>query len=96
MAAVAGRGNGNNTYYDGNMHSSKSLTTNVGGYTIDNGIAINSTGQIVADAITPSGVEHAVLLTPTAAPLPSEAWAALGAIPMMLLGGRFLRRHQSA
>jgi len=64
------------------------------GYIITDARGINASGQIVANAITPTGDEHAVLLTPTATtaiPLPPAAWAALTAVPLLLCSKRLRR-----
>jgi probable HAF family extracellular repeat protein len=80
-------------YISGTMYDLNELTVDDPGYLITSAAAINASGQIAADAITPSGQEHAVLLSPTAIPLPPAAWAALSAVPL-LLSRRF--RHAFA
>jgi probable HAF family extracellular repeat protein len=84
-------------YLNGTMYDLNTLTTGDSGYLITVGVAINASGQIAADAISPSGQEHAVLLSPalsptaTAVPLPAAAWASLTMLPLLLLGKRVRR-----
>ena len=61
------------------------------GYVLLDANGINSSGQIVGTARSPSGVTHAVLLTPLAVPLPLAAWASLTALPILLLRKRLRR-----
>jgi probable HAF family extracellular repeat protein len=83
----------NGTTYDLN-----NLLSGASGYVVTDAVAINSSGQIAADAFTPSGQQHAVLLTPSsapvpaAAPLPPAAWMGLGTMGL-LAGGMSCRRR---
>lgn len=90
-----GIGNPGHAFLDvnGTMYDVNNLVSGDAGYVITSAVAINASGQIAADAITPSGVEHAVLLTPTASavPLPPALWASLTVLPMLLLGKRLRR-----
>jgi probable HAF family extracellular repeat protein len=78
---------------NGTMYDLNALVSDDSGYLITSAVAINADGQIAADAITPSGQEHAVLLTPTATalPLPPAFWASLTALPLLLVGKRLRR-----
>lgn len=84
-------------YANGMRYDLNDLLTGAPGYVITGASAINDRGQIAADALTPSGQTHAVLLTPTAVPLPPAAWTALIALPLLLLGSRvqFVTRRSS-
>jgi probable HAF family extracellular repeat protein len=79
-------------FLDGTMYDLNDLTLGAPGYVITSAVAINDSGQIAADAFTPSGQEHAVLLTPSAAPLPPAAWTGLGTIAIVA-GGLVSRRR---
>ena len=70
-------------YMQGTMYDLNALLIDSSGYVLTDAVAINAGGQIAADAITPSGQEHAVLLTPTAVPLPPAAWACITALPLL-------------
>lgn len=78
---------------NGTMYDLNALVSGDAGYVITSAVAINASGEIAADAITPSGQEDAVLLTPstTAVPLPPALWASLTALPLLLLGKRLRR-----
>ncbi|HEY2589131.1 MAG TPA: hypothetical protein VGI81_25535 [Tepidisphaeraceae bacterium] len=71
---------------NGTMYDLNGLTTGDTGYVITSAVAINGGGQIAADAVTPSGEEHAVLLTPAAIPLPPAAWMGLGTMDLLICG----------
>lgn len=81
-------------YEDGSTFDLNDLLVNGSGYFVEGPSAINDNGDIVGAALTPSGQTHAILLTPFAAvPLPAAAWAALAAIPLVLLvQGRLYKR----
>jgi probable HAF family extracellular repeat protein len=76
---------------NGTMYDLNDLTIGESGYLITSAVGINSSGQIAANAITPSGQEHAVLLSPSSIPLPPAAWAAVSALPLLFFGRRFRR-----
>lgn len=81
-------------YENGTMYDLNNLLAS-DGYLITSAAAINSSGQIAADAITPAGKTHAVLLTPTSVPLPSAAWAMLAVLPLLPLGRWACQRDRS-
>lgn len=79
-------------YTYGTMYDLNNLIEGPSGYVITDAAGINASGQIAATAIAPSGRIHAVLLTPGAVgvPLPPAAWAALIALPLLLIVKRFV------
>ena len=81
----------NGTWYDLNR-----LILNGSGYLVGNPTAINASGQIAANASTPDGEQHAVLLTPTALPLPAAAFAVLPVVPLVWRGMRPRRAYRRA
>ena len=72
-------------YENGTMYDLNSLLVNDPGYVVADAMGINDSGQIVGIADMPDGTLNAILLTPTSIPLPSAAWAALTALPLMLI-----------
>lgn len=82
-------------YENGSMYDLNSLIVNADGAVLDEAEGINSQGQIVGVATLPSGQVQAVVLTPTAVPLPTAAAACLSALPFLLLGWRFALRRMS-
>lgn len=76
---------------NGSMYDLNSLIVNPQGEVVYLAQGINSSGQIVGVATLPSGQYQAVLLTPTATPLPTAAAACLSALPLLLLGRRLRR-----
>jgi probable HAF family extracellular repeat protein len=80
-------------YTSGIRYDLNTLITGASGYVITGASAINDRGQIAADALTPSGSTHAVLLMPTAVPLPTSQWAALTVVPLVLLARRLVARQ---
>lgn len=80
-------------YTDGTMYDLNSLLVNSQGYHLTQATGINNSGQIVSWATTDSGAYRAVLLTPTAVPVPPAAWAALTALPLVLLSMPLNRRR---
>ena len=83
-------------YEGGTMYDLNNLVSDTSGDVLYRAIAINASGQIVAEATTPSGDRHSVLLSPTAVPLPAAAWTGLAAIGLLsgalsCRRGRFVR-----
>lgn len=72
-------------YVDGQMYDLNNLVSGDAGNVIASAVATNASGQIAADAVTPSGQEHAVLLTATSVAFPSALWAGLSMLPLLLL-----------
>lgn len=70
---------------NGTLFDLNSLIPSSSGYVLQSANAINASGQIAANALTPDGQQHAVLLTPTAVPLPAAALAALPLVPLLWL-----------
>jgi probable HAF family extracellular repeat protein len=75
-------------YTNGTMYDLTSLLVNSPGYTFENAIGINASGQIIGYGTSPSSGFGELLLTPTAVPLPSAAWASLATLPLLLIAGR--------
>jgi hypothetical protein len=68
------------------MYDLNDLLTDSAGYHVDGAAGINNAGQIIAYATDASGANRAVLLTPTTSiPLPPASWAALTALPLVLI-----------
>jgi probable HAF family extracellular repeat protein len=78
-------------YENGSMYDLNSLIVNPQGDAVYLAEGINNAGQIVGVATLPSGQFQAVLLTPTATPLPSAMAACLSAVPLVLLGKQLRR-----
>ncbi|HWE93209.1 MAG TPA: hypothetical protein VG269_04480 [Tepidisphaeraceae bacterium] len=79
----------NGTLYDLNDLISKPLP----GYVVEDANQINDEGEIAATARNALGECRAVLLTPTAVPLPTAAWASLTALPLVIMTRKHLASH---
>ncbi|HEY2587485.1 MAG TPA: hypothetical protein VGI81_17195 [Tepidisphaeraceae bacterium] len=81
-------------YADGTLVD-LNIITNAPGYVILGAVSINSSGQIAGTALSPSGVSHAIILTPTAVPSPAAAWMGLSttALGVAALGMRRRRNR---
>lgn len=77
-------------YTDGTAYELNDLIVSAPGYKLLAGDGINDSGEIAGTAEAPDGESHAVLLTPTSVPLPPAAWAALTALPILLIGRRLI------
>lgn len=76
-------------YTNGAMYDLNDLLVNAPGYVVTRPSGINSSGQIVSYAVTPSGQDEVVLLTPTSVSVPPAAWEVLAALPLLLILKQF-------
>ncbi|HSB97033.1 MAG TPA: DUF3466 family protein [Spongiibacteraceae bacterium] len=78
-AYTEGGGEGAFLYDSGSLLDLSTLLDPNSGWTLYNATGINDLGQIVATGSL-NGISHAVLLTPSAVPLPASAWLMLSGL----------------